>query len=307
MTKQLLRLTDPLDGTSVAATWAGALFDLGARVSKRHERFSKNQLIVAISVPNRELAAVLIGAGWTLSRPHGADETEPLQVARRAVTGQVYRLVNAAEVVVGVFKGLDETKAIPRLGLGSSHWALNRVEALAPTNTSISTELRMQRPAIGSLGRLAGMSENWAARLAAPAADLALIGTKTSLAEDMSFLVSTGDDTDPDSLTAILSPEGAKASTWSTRIYSTHGFREELPLPVDIRLAVLDGQGAIRHLNDILTPVVICIFDRSIADQSASEQLAQLRNTRGTPISLNEEFGWSGQDGIEASCFTVGY
>jgi hypothetical protein len=230
-----------------------------------------------------------------------------VQVARKAVIGQVYRLVNAGQVIAGVFKGLDETKAIPRIGLGSSQWALNRVEALAPTNLVISTELRTQRPAIGSLGRLAGVFENWAARLAAPAADLALIGTKTSLSEDMSLLVSSGDDTDPDNLTAILSPEGAKASTWSTRIYSTHGLREELPLPVDIRLAVLDGQGAIRYLNDILAPVVICIFDRSIADQSASEQIAQLRNTRGTPISLNEEFGWSGQDGIEASCFTVGF
>jgi hypothetical protein len=61
MTKLLLRLTDPLDGTSVVAEWAGALFDLGARLSKKHDAFAKNQLIVAISVPNRELAAVLVG------------------------------------------------------------------------------------------------------------------------------------------------------------------------------------------------------------------------------------------------------
>lgn len=302
-----LRLTDPLDGTSVSASWVGALFALGTRLSRKHDLFSNNQLVLALSVPNRELAAILIGAGWSVSRPPRAYETNPTEVARSAQTGDVYRLVNAENVIAGTFRGFDDSKPIPRIGLGSSNWALNRILALAPAEIELEAEIRMERTSLGSIGRLTGATEDWVTRLAAPAADLALVGTRTKLLDEMSVLLSVGDDTDLDRLSTILSPKGSKAATWFTHLYSTQGFKEELPLPSEILLTVLDGQGAIRYLNDILTPVVVCVFDRSISDQSAAEQVAQLRNTRGTPISLSDEIGWSGHAGIEATCFSMGY
>ena len=302
-----LKLTDPIEGTSVSASWIGALFALGARLSRKHEVFSNDQLVIAISVPNRELAAVLIGAGWSVSRPPRSYETDPTKLSRNAQTGQVFRLVNAENVVVGTFRGFDDSSPIPRISLGSSKWALNRITALAPADIELESEIRMGRTSLGSIGRLTGAAEDWITRLAAPAADLALIGTRTKLENEMSFYLSANDDTDLDRLDTILAPKGAKAATWFTHLYSTQSLKEELPLPSEIVAAVLDGQGAIRYLTDVLAPVVVCVFDRSISDQSAAEQFAQLRNTRGTPISLSDEIGWTGHAGIEATCFSMGY
>ena len=72
-----------------------------------------------------------------------------------------------------------------------------------------------------------------------------------------------------------------------------------------VSLTILDGQGAIRYLNDVLSPIVVCVFDRSVADESAAEQVVQLRNSRGEPIALSTQLGWAPPAGVEALGFTV--
>ena len=44
-------------------------------------------------------------------------------------------------------------------------------------------------------------------------------------------------------------------------------FSDYLPLPRDVRAAILDGAGAIKHVAEVEAPVVICILDRSVADE----------------------------------------
>jgi hypothetical protein len=67
---------------------------------------------------------------------------------------------------------------------------------------------------------------------------------------------------------------------------------------------VLDGAGAIRYLAGIETQAVICVIDRSVADESAAETVVQLRNTRGSPVPMHD-LGWQPTLGIEALAFTV--
>jgi hypothetical protein len=129
---------------------------------------------------------------------------------------------------------------------------------------------------------MSGVDRDWVRRLVAPAADLAIVGTKSWIGDDLEAVLARGDDRDGDSLASLLLPRTEKSATWFSRIYSSSGFADQLPLPDDVLLTILDGQGAIKYLNDVLSPVVVCVFDRSITDESAAEQVVQLRNSRGS-------------------------
>ena len=65
------------------------------------------------------------------------------------------------------------------------------------------------------------------------------------------------------------------------------------------------GAGAVKYLTEIEAPLVICILDRSVADDAAGEIVVQLRNVRGKPYSLKENLGWRPPTGVEALAFTV--
>lgn len=99
--------------------------------------------------------------------------------------------------------------------------------------------------------------------------------------------------------------EGKRRATWSTRLYASARFADQLPLPKDVRVVVLDGFGAIKYLAEIETPIVACILDRSVADETAAELIVQLRNTRGEPLSIADDLGWRPPAGVEALAFTL--
>ncbi|KQV03010.1 hypothetical protein ASC55_12350 [Microbacterium sp. Root322] len=152
---------------------------------------------------------------------------------------------------------------------------------------------------------MSGIERDWARRLVAPAADLAIVGTKSWIADDLEAVLTRGHDSDGDALATLLLPRTENSATWFSRIYSSSGLADRLPLPSDVALTILDGQGAIRYLNDILSPIVLCVIDRSIADESAVEHVIQIRNSRGEPITLSAQLGWTPPVGIEALGFTV--
>ena len=108
-----------------------------------------------------------------------------------------------------------------------------------------------------------------------------------------------------DAIAGLLLPQDEAAATWFTRLYASSRLADQLPLPRDIRAAVLDGAGAIKYLTEIETAVVVCVLDRSVADETAGEMIVQLRNTRGEPVSLADSLGWRAPDGVEALAFTV--
>lgn len=301
----MLSIADNSESAPVRSSWIGPILALGTRLARRIDDFIGRQLVVAVSVPSREFAAGLIGAGWTLGRPPVEESTDPLTVFRAARTRAHYRAVNATHVISGVFRGLDESRDQVRATL-AGHWAVERLEAVAAVAEADSAE-KMPRPQIGSIGRMTGIDLDWARRLVAPAADLAIVGTRSWIVEDLEAVLARGDDPDGDSLATLLLPKTDKSATWFSRIYSSAGFADQLPLPADIALAILDGQGAIRYVNDILSPIIVCVFDRSVADESAAEQVIQLRNSRGEPINLSTQLGWTPPDGIEALGFTVAF
>ncbi|TQS43896.1 hypothetical protein FL583_17820 [Cryptosporangium phraense] len=158
---------------------------------------------------------------------------------------------------------------------------------------------------------MAHLEETWDARIAAPAADLAIVGTLKWLKADLAALLSNPDEHAagqprvPGTIADILLPDEPGAATWSTRLYSSARFAEVSSLPGDLRAVVLDGAPAVKYLNEIETPVVVCVIDRSVADETAAEIVVQLRNTRGEALSVRDDLGWSTPDGVEALTFTV--
>lgn len=299
----LLSLADNAESEPVQAVWIGPLLALGTRLARKASDFNGRQLIVALSVPSREYAAALVGAGWLLGRAPIQSEVDPLTVLRGASPQAHYRAVNSAHVISGPFQGLDETRSSARVSL-AGHWAVDRMVSVAPVAHGDPAE-KMPRPTIGSIGRMTGVDRDWAQRLVAPAADLAIVGTMSWINDDLSAVLAREDDSDGDALATLLLPRTDKSATWFSRVYSSSSFGEQLPLPDDISLAILDGQSAIRYLKDVLTPVVLCVFDRSVADESAAEQLVQLRNSHGDPITLSAQLGWAPPAGVEALGFVV--
>lgn len=153
---------------------------------------------------------------------------------------------------------------------------------------------------------MAGLDLAWDARLALPAADLAIVGTLKWLELDFeAFLVKEGDALAPSSIRALLKPKESNAATWYTQVLPASRFTEHLPLSKALKAVILDGNGAIRYLGEIEAPVVICVIDRAVADETASELITQLRNTRGEPLSLHDDLGWPAPGGVEALAFTV--
>ena len=295
---------DPL-GAAEPAPWIGPSVALGTRASRYAARLDGRQLVVAISVPRRDFAAALVGCGWMMASPAPL-LVPPLDAMRGLSPGTAVRVVTEREVLTGHFSALDERRTPPRLHLAESRWQANKIRAFAAL-PSLDAAERQERPEGGSVAALARLTESWDARLCLPPQDLAIIGTLAWIRSDLgAFLTRDGEERHvPTKLSSLVLPTQKRAATWSTRLYASANLAEKLPLPAEIRAVVLDGTGATKYLAEIEAPVAIVIIDRSVTDETASEIVVQLRNTRGEPLSVSGDLGWQPPAGIEALAFTV--
>jgi len=301
---QRLAIAEDREGPFQAAPWIGPLVALGSRVSRYVDEHPERQLVVVISLPRRDFGAVLVGCGWVMASKAPV-LASPIELLRSAEPGVAIRAVNEQYVVSGTFGSLDELATPPRANFAGSGWQVDKIKALALVDGPVPSS-RSTRPEVGSVGRLARLDTHWEARLARPAADLAIVGTMTWLKEDLAAFVSREEDlADPTAIVDLLLPDASKLATWFTRMYAASGFADELPLPADVDGVILDGAGAIKYLGDVEAAAIICILDRSIADETAAETVVQIRNSRGEPISISEDLRWRAPAGVEALAYTV--
>ncbi len=299
-----LVLSESAEVPGQAAPWIGPLLALGTRAARHSRKVSGRQLVIAVSVPKRDFAAALIGCGWVLAS-EAPVLPEPLEILREMKPGQPLRAVNGRHVITGTFSSLNEAAQPPRAQFAGSGWRVDGIRALAPL-AELEHPERAPRPEPGSLEHMARLDLAWEARLALPAADLALVGTMTWLKEDFEARLGRENDDLPSStIGSLLMPKVARVATWFTRLYSSARLADHLPLPQDLKAVILDGSGGIKYLAEIEAPVVICVLDRSVAGETAAELVTQLRNTRGEPLSLSEDLGWRPPAGVEGLAFTV--
>lgn len=299
-----LELSESADEPGLAAPWIGRLVALGTRAARHSRNSSSRQLVIALSVPKRDFAAALIGCGWVLAS-EAPILPEPLEVLREMSAGQPLRAVNSSQVITGKFLSLDEQAKPPRARFAGSAWMVASIRALAPID-DFDGPGRAPRPEPGSVERMAQLDKAWDARLVMPAADLAIVGTLTWLNDDFEASLARENDPLPSSrIGSVLMPKGERSATWFTRVYASTRFADQLPIPKDVTAVILDGNGAVKYLTEIEAPVVICVLDRSVADETAAELVTQLRNTRGELLSLSGDLGWAPPSGVEALAFTV--
>lgn len=300
----VLTLAEGIGGRFLAADWIGRLLLLGSRVARFVRDHPERQLIVAVSVPSREFAAALIGCGWVMAST-APTLPDPLETLRTIAPGTPVRAINGHQIINGPFWELDEAASPPRVRISGSSWPVNRFTALAVL-PEIVAPVKAPRPRPGSVGRWAHLDQSWDARLAAPTADLAIVGTLAWLKEDFDALLGReGDDPDPAPIRDLLLPDTGEPGTWSTRIYTSAHLAEHLPLPKDLHAVILDGSSAIKYIHGIESPAVVCVIDRSVADETAAEILVQLRSSRGEPVSPRQDLNWPAPSGVEALAFTV--
>lgn len=299
-----LALSDCGEEPGQPGPWIGPLLALGTRAARYISGGRQRQLVVALSVPQRDFAAALVGCGWVMAS-RAPVVAEPLETLRSLEPGTPVRVVTEHHVFTGLFWSLNEAVSPARAQFGGSKWHVDSIRALAVL-PELNSATRMCRPEVGGVGRMARLDQEWAARLVAPAADLAIVGTLAWLEEDFGACIGReGDGLPPAPIRDLLLPYADRVPTWFTRVYAAARFAEQLPIAPDIRAVILDGAGAIKYLTEIEAPVAICILDRSVADETAAEIVVQLRNTRGEPLSIQRDLGWPPPAGIEALAFTV--
>lgn len=307
-----LALSESVDSTAVPSPWIGPLVALGGMTARYARVESDRQLIVAISVPRRDFAAVLVGCGWVITQPVPPTRP-PLEVLNELPKGSAVRLVTEREVVLDEFVEL-QMGTEPIVKLKSTKWMLSKVTSAAAAALAAGP-MRTPRPNTGALGDWANITNTWDRRLVSPSPALALVGTAKWLREDMDVLVTTDEIAveggprralgERDRISELLLPRDGRSATWFSEIYPSSKLADQLPLGAGTPAAILDGAGATKYIGEIDTPVVICIVDRSISDDTAAEILVQLRNSRGEPFSLKAELGWRPPAGVEAFAFTV--
>lgn len=299
-----LTLSESRESQTVASHWVEPIVTLGARLSRYYRTIVDQQVVVAVSVPSREYAAALIGCGWSLASK-APDLPPPIDSLRTLEPGDPIRIVNRRDVVTGCFSFLDESTDPPQVRFAGSKWRVDGIKALSLLDR-LEAPQREPRVDPTALERLAGHHHDWDARLASPAADLAIIGTSKWISEDLEASLADKEEAlGQSSIRAILKPKLTKSATWFTRVYSSATLDDCSSLPRDLNAVILDGNGAVKFLSDITAPVVVCVLDRSVAEESAAELIVQIRNTRGEPLSPTSDFAWSPPAGVEALAFAV--
>ena len=137
--------------------------------------------------------------------------------------------------------------------------------------------------------------------------DLALVGTSKWLREDLQAAIRNGASVGDSGTTlgTYVLPYDDRAATWSTPVITAARLGEGEALPESCIAVILDRYGAIKYLNEITTPIVVCIVDRSVADESAAETIIEARHNNSRPVSVVDELQWRPPTAVEALAFTV--
>lgn len=303
--RTLLGLADQPGEPMVVGSWIGSFVSLGSRLRRFAAELDGRQLVVAVSVPRRDYVAALIGAGWMLSSPAPVLD-EPLAVFESSDRFTCLRAVTEKLIVTGRFTNLEAHPSGLRVRTGGRFLPVDRYRAVTLLDSECESVVG-DVPAGGYLAELTGASASWLERLAAPPMDLALVGTSKWLREDLEAMVGDGaaQGASGATLSTYVLPFEPRAATWSTRIISASRLGEGEVLPESCSAAILDRYGAIKYLNDVTVPIVVCIVDRSVADESAAATIIEARHNNSRPVAVVDELHWRPPTAVEALAFTV--
>jgi hypothetical protein len=285
-------------------SWITGLVQLGARAFQHSNSLENAQLILAISVPTRNYAAALIGCGWMLQTPAPAP-TPILEILGDLAYMSPVRIITMQEVISDFFVAVDGSRSPPRVRLSLSTWQIDKIEAISVLS-QLDAPLRSAKPIPHGVSELFRMESTWSSRLSQPPQNLMIVGSVSRIRNEIStYLSADSSNFDSERLSNILLMESVGVATWSTRLMTTAHFMQNPLVPSGVQMVVLDGSSPIGFIANISAPVVVAIVDRSVADETSSELLLQLRGSRGCSVSSENELKWTPPSGVEIMAFTV--
>ena len=294
-------LIDDADPIQVRAEWANHLLALGARLARRSPSLgSDTRLVVALTVPTRDLAAVLIGTGWALTRPIKIP-APPAEVLSTLVSGTpVLLLTEGHYLFAETFYGSRTRDGQILVHVGAPSYRLEQIKYLVPGPPLDGHDGKMKVPIPGSLVTSAGRETQWEAEQVSSASDVVFVGTKSWITDEMKIKIGH-ERSSLNSFAELLRPNDGSRPSWGSSILPAVR-SEEAIVPSEASLAILDGTTAASWINELSCAVTVAIIDRSSADDFAAEPILQVRRIGGTPVSL-QDLGWKPPSGIEALAF----
>ena len=114
-----------------AARWIGPLLALGARAWRSLAQMSGKQLVITVTVPRRDFAAVLIGCGWLMAHPT-PKLRPPIEALRELAPGTPVRIVTDGVIGTSRFRSLDEGHGPARAMMeGGVGWLVDKINAIS--------------------------------------------------------------------------------------------------------------------------------------------------------------------------------
>ena len=305
----MFTLSEDVTAVGVQAKWIDHLVSCGLRVARYASTLDDKQLVLALSVPQRDYAAALIACGWVLGA-RCPNTSDPRTFLDKVQPGEKICLVTKDKVVAAKYCRIGTSSNGETVVTNEGTWCIDKilaVDAIPDGPSCVDVPCKQARPEPGSLARMAGIDRDWDSWLVSAPTDLAIIGTRNWIEHELDACIRRSEDVglDNNDIRTVLLPRDKGAVAWHTRIVS-HVDRDAcLNLPDSTSIVILDGNGAIKYLSDLRSKVVICILDRSAANETAEESILQYRNTRGVPIPLSEVNGWKMLPGIEYIAYEV--
>ena len=306
----MFTLSEDLTAVGVQAKWIDYLVSCGLSAARYASKLEDKQLVLALSVPQRDYAAALIACGWILGA-RCPNTSDPRTFLDKVQPGEKICLVTKDKVVAAKYCRIGTSSNGETIVTNEGTRRIDKILAIdvMPDGPSrVDVPCKQARPEPGSLARMAGIASNWDSWLVSLPSDLAIIGTRSWIERELTSCIRKAEDDNigNNEMQTVLLPKHQRSVVWNTRIVSHVDKGSCLDLPETVSAVILDGNGAIKYLPDLQARIVICVLDRSTATESAEEFIVQYKNTRGAVVSLQDDHGWEMQAGFECAAFEVG-
>ena len=129
---------------------------------------------------------------------------------------------------------------------------------------------------------MVGIDSDWDSWLVSMPADLAIIGTRSWIEQEMGACIRWSKDTDfgSDDIQNVLFPKERNAVVCNTQIVSYADKDACRNLPASVSTDILDGMVALNYLQVLPAKIEIWVLDRSTSSERVEVNIVQYINTR---------------------------
>lgn len=308
----MIALEDPVNNEKLQNSVIDSFLALGQECFKwaHRNRDSCRKLTVAITVPRRTMAAVLITAGWS------AAQLPPSSLPLRATSPKSIpidnpvRLATNSEIIQGKFQRWLEKGEKSEISISGRRWLVDEPCVIWQLNSEIAESniclpdgepFRSGRVPLGPMTTWEDIPRSELLWAAFPGENRLLVGTKTRIEPELGMsLVETSTDSRI-LLGNLLQTDSSDQFSWGTRLIGVTSAHETLAEfnCTSASLVVLDGAGAAEYMNTSNASVTVAIFDRCREDFTPINSYSDYRANMAEPVDLKDELNWHPHSALE--------